>query len=65
MQDFKVKRKKYITVPDRVRKALIAEFDVTRECVRLALNYKTDGIQPEAIRERAIAMGGFESFKAV
>lgn len=65
VQEFRVKKKKYIALPDRYKKQLVEEFGVTSECVRLALNFTTDGEQPEAIRARAMQMNGFISFKAV
>lgn len=65
MQKFRVKKKKYITIPDRLKRELITEFGVTSECVRMALNFGTDSEQAEAIRVRAIEMGGFIAYKAV
>ena len=65
VQEFRVKKKRYIALPDRYKKQLADEFGVTSECVRLALNFTTDGEQPEAIRARAMQMNGFISFKAV
>lgn len=65
MQEFIVKKRKYITLPDRYRKQLIEEFGVTSECIRLALSFRTDGPQPEAIRARALEMNGFIAYKAV
>lgn len=65
MQNFIVRKRKYISLPDRYKKLLIEEFGVTRECVRLALSFRTEGEQPEAIRERAMQMNGFIAYKAV
>lgn len=65
MQEFVVRKRKYIALPNRYRKQLEKEFDVTNECVRLALHFKTDGEQPEAIRARALEMQGFIAYKAV
>lgn len=65
MQQFKVKKKKYIALPTRYNKLLIQEFGVTSECVRQALIFASDSEQAEAIRVRALAMGGFIAFKAV
>lgn len=65
MQEFVVRKRKYITLPERYRKQLREEFGVTSESVRLALDYMTNGERPEAIRARALEMGGFISTKAV
>jgi hypothetical protein len=46
-------------------KVICEEFGVTGECVRLALTFRTDSDQAEAIRTRALEMGGFISYKAV
>lgn len=64
-REFIVRKRKYISLPKRYLSELQKEFGVTSECVRLALNFKTDGEQPEAIRARALEMNGFVTFKAV
>ena len=65
MQEFRVRKRRYIALPARYLKVICEEFDVTGECVRLALSFRTDGDQPEAIRARALEMGGFIAYKAV
>lgn len=65
MQQFRVGKKKYISLPNRYRKQLADEFGVTSECVRQALHFSSDSEQAEAIRVRAIEMQGFVTYKAV
>lgn len=65
MQQFRVVKKKFISLPNRYRKQLSEEFGVTSECVRQALHFSSDSEQAEAIRARAIAMQGFITYKAV
>lgn len=65
MQEFRVVKKKFISLPNRYRKQLTQEFGVTSECVRQALHFISDSEQAEAIRARAIAMQGFITYKAV
>ena len=65
MQEYKVTKVKYISLPARYLEDLRKEFNVSSECVRLALNYKTYGEQPEAIRARAKEMNGFDAYKAM
>ena len=65
MQEFIVKKRKYISLPERYRKQLREEFNVTSESIRLALDFITNGDRPEAIRARALEMGGFVATKAV
>lgn len=64
-KDYSVRKKRYITLPKKYQRELQAEFQVTSECVRMALNYMTDSEQAEAIRTRALEMNGFVAFKAV
>lgn len=64
-QEFRVKKRKYLSLPDRYKKLLTQEFGVSSESVRLALSFRTEGEQPEAIRERAKQMGAFIAYKAV
>lgn len=64
-REYVVRKRKYIALPKKYQKEIESEFGVTRECVRLALNFSTDSEQSEAIRARAIAMNGFITFKAV
>lgn len=64
-REYVVRKRKYIALPKKYQRELEGEFGVTRECVRLALNFSTDGDQPEAIRARALEMNGFITFKAV
>ena len=64
-REYVVRKRKYIALPKKYQKEIEGEFGVTSECVRLALNFSTDGDQPEAIRARAIEMNGFITFKAV
>lgn len=65
MQEFIVRKLKYIALPKRLLPILYNEFGVTSETVRLALEFKTNGDQPEAIRAKALEMGGFIAVKAV
>lgn len=65
MQQFRVVKKKFISLPKRYRKQLVEEFGVTGECVRQALHFSSDSEQAEAIRARALAMQGFITYKAV
>ena len=65
MQEFRIKKRKYIALPARYSKLLVQEFGVTSECIRMALNFLADTDQAEAIRVRAIEMGGFIAYKAV
>lgn len=64
-QEFRVKKRKYIALPDRYKKQIVQEFGVSSESVRLALSFRTEGEQPEKIRERAMQMGAFIAYKAV
>lgn len=65
MQKYKIKKRRYIAVPARCKAILADEFKATKECIRVALDFKTDSDQAEAIRARALQMGGFIAYKAV
>lgn len=62
---FRIKKRRYIAIPPKCKELLADEFKATKASVRLALDFKTDSDQAEAIRARAIEMGGFISYKAV
>lgn len=53
-------RRKTIKVSPDTRKQIAAEFDVSVQTVGNALRYRTEGWQPEQMRQRALELGGIE-----
>ena len=53
-------RRKTIKVSPDTRKQIAAEFDVSVQTVGNALRYRTEGLQPEQMRQRALELGGIE-----
>ena len=62
---FRIKKRRYIAIPPKCKELLADEFKATKASVRLALDFKVDSPQAEAIRARALEMGGFIAYKAV
>lgn len=56
-------RRKTIKVSPNTRKQIAEEFDTTVQTVGNALRYRTEGWQPEQIRQRAFELGGIESIE--
>lgn len=65
VKTIKIKKRRYIAIPPKCKELLADEFKATKASVRLALDFKVDSPQAEAIRTRALEMGGFISYKAV
>ena len=53
-------RRKTIKVSPGTRKQIATQFGVSVQSVGNALRYRTEGPQPEQIRQRAIELGGVE-----
>lgn len=53
-------RRKTIKVSPDTRKQLAMQFGLSVQSVGNALRYRTEGSQPEQIRQRAIELGGVE-----
>lgn len=52
------RKRKQISTHPSVRHQLAAEFGLTYETVSKACKYLTEGDQPDAIRQRALDLGG-------
>lgn len=56
----KIRRKSIKVSPD-TRKRLAKEFNLSVQSIGNALRYRTEGWQPDKIRQRALDLGGIES----
>lgn len=54
-------RRKSIKVSPNTRRQIAVEFDVSVQTVGNALRYRTEGEQPELMRQRALELGGVET----
>lgn len=59
------RKRKVINTHPSVRHQMAAEFRVTYETVSKACKYLTEGEQPDAIRARALELGGKVEFETV
>lgn len=53
-------RRKTIKVSPSTRKQIATQFGVSVQSVGNALRYRTEGVQPEMMRQRALELGGVE-----
>ena len=60
-----MRKVKYISIPSKIIKEIAAEVGCTDRTVYGAINFRTDGEQPERIRELALKKGGIVSHKIV
>lgn len=59
------KKKKYLSLPPEYKKQITKELGCSMDTVDNALNYHTEGEQPELIRKKAQDMGAVEAIKTV
>ena len=59
------RKRKVINTHPSVRHQMAAEFRVTYETVSKACKFLTEGDQPEAIRKRALELGGQLEYETV
>lgn len=52
-----MRKVKYISIPSKIIKEIAAEVGCTDRTVYGAINFRTDGEQPERIRELALKKG--------
>ena len=60
-----MRKVKNISIPSKIIKEIAAEVGCTDRTVYGAINFRTDGEQPERIRELALKKGGIVSHKMV
>lgn len=60
-----MRKVKYISIPSKIIKEIAAEVGCTDRTVYGAINFRTDGEQPERIRDLALKKGGIVSHKMV
>lgn len=59
------KKKKYLSLPPEYKKQIAKSLSCSIDTVDNALNYHTEGDQPELIRKRAREMGAVEATKTI
>lgn len=59
------KKKKYLSLAPDAKKQIAKSLNCSIDTVDNALNYRTEGDQPELIRKKAKEMGAVEAIKTV
>lgn len=59
------KKRKYISLAPDYKRQIAAELKCSIDTVDNALNYRTEGDQPELIRKKAKEMGGVDAMKTI
>ena len=59
------KKRKYISLPPEYKREIAADLGCSIDTIDNALNYRSEGDQPDRIRKRAKEMGGVDAVKTI